>query len=391
KAVANIVEMNIASGLSQFYAKQGRLSSNEMADKVRQLFALDADMSDYYNHELADGKWNHMMDQPHIGQFGWEPPRINILPPISGILPEYNNNYGVAIEGNINAWPGHYGAAVLPTFDSFQPRKSYIEVFAEGTLSIEYSIEADKNWIVVTKDIAERTDDRYWVEIDWDQAPEGSSSGIIHVTGTRDNVEVRVNAIKATEEQKQEAKGRFATITGVTVINAKDAVNKINTNSVRWEEIPGYGRTEAAISMYPVTAESILPPEPAPTLEYPVYLPKAGNYEVTLVVGPVMDFVPDRGMRIAVSFDEEDPQVLDLFENRASQTFLGGNWYGVTRDNVRRKSSVHTLKTSGKHMLKVRMVDPAIVLEKIIIRPTNISLPESYFTPPSNALFLNEN
>ena len=48
------------------YAAQGRASANDYAAQAR-AFQADADWSATYNHTLAGGKWDHMMDQTHIG------------------------------------------------------------------------------------------------------------------------------------------------------------------------------------------------------------------------------------------------------------------------------------------------------------------------------------
>jgi hypothetical protein len=219
------------------------------------------------------------------------------------------------------------------------------------------------------------------VDIDWAKAPAGISTGTITITGKRGPVHVTVPVRKATEEQARAAKGRFASLDGPIAIAASAAAKKTEVDGVRWEEVPDYGRGAAALAVYPVTATSVLPPNPAPTLEYPVYLPRAGNYEVTLVLGPVMDFVPDRGMRIAAAFDDQAPQVLDLFADRAAETFLGpGWWQRFTRDNARYLRSSHPLTTAGPHVLRISMVDPGVVVEKIII--SDRRLPESYFGPP---------
>ena len=45
----------------------GNPQANVEADEVRALFAQDAALSDEYNHKLNNGKWDHMMDQTHIG------------------------------------------------------------------------------------------------------------------------------------------------------------------------------------------------------------------------------------------------------------------------------------------------------------------------------------
>ena len=39
-------------------------------------------MSDYCNHKLAGGKWNHMMDQTHIGYSNWQQPPSNAMPSV---------------------------------------------------------------------------------------------------------------------------------------------------------------------------------------------------------------------------------------------------------------------------------------------------------------------
>ena len=35
-----------------------------------------------YNHTLAGGKWNHMMDQTHIGYTDWQQPHTNVMPEV---------------------------------------------------------------------------------------------------------------------------------------------------------------------------------------------------------------------------------------------------------------------------------------------------------------------
>jgi len=372
--------MNIAAGRNHLFAKQGRASTNAEAARVRELFRQDQELSDAYNHQLAGGKWNHLMDQPHLGQFDWEPPVVDAMPAVTEVSPANEARLGVAIEGSVFTWPDHYGSAVLPAFDSFQPRRSYVEVFSIGTRPIEYTVTADQPWIVLNEEPRPGLNRRYWVSIDWAKAPEGTSSGEIFVKGIRE-VRVKVAATKATPEQTRAAKERFASLDGPIAFAASSATERTEVGGVGWKQVPDYGRVDAAMAIYPVTAASILPPAPAPTLEYPVYLPRAGTYTVTLVLGPVMDFVPERGMRLAVSFDDAAPQILDLFADRTAETFLGeGWWQRFTRDNARYLRSTHKLSAAGPNTVKIAMVDPGIVLQKVMIhdRP----LPQSYFGPP---------
>ena len=380
KASATVVFMQIAAGRTAHYARQGRASANAQAKRTRELFASDQEQSDVYNKKLADGRWNHLMDQTHIGEITWEPPRANFMPAVSEILVPDSDDFGVAIDGNPNAWPHHYGDAVLPTFDSLNRKRSYIEVFSEGTQPITFKIQAEQSWIVITEDGMPRDDRRFWVDIDWAKLPAGSSTGTILVTGKKAPVTVKVVAVKASRSQLRQAKGHFSSLTGPIAVAASSAVRNVQVNGIRWAEIPDYGRGRAAMSIFPVTAESVLPPKTAPRLEYPIYTPRTGRFCVTLILGPVMNFVPGRGMRIATAFDDDAPQVIDLFADLEAETFLGDQWENVTKDNARLVTSTHTLTRPGRHVLKISMVDPGIVLQKIIL--SDAQLPESYFGPP---------
>jgi hypothetical protein len=55
---------------NQLYAQQKRTSTNLMALQVLSLFAQDTAITERF-HTMLDGKWNHMMDQPHIGYTSW--------------------------------------------------------------------------------------------------------------------------------------------------------------------------------------------------------------------------------------------------------------------------------------------------------------------------------
>lgn len=381
KASAQVVQMNIAAGRNQLYSRQGRINvANAQASRVRELFKRDRAMTDYYNKEMAGGKWNHIMSQPHLGQFDWQPPRVDSMPLVSEILPLETKNFGVAIEGDTSAWPEHFGDAVLPTFESFYPKRSYVDIFAEGTLPYEYSIDTSDPWIILEKDSAVKPDHRYWVGIDWKKVPEGKSTGTIVVKGNRGAVKVKVPVVKATAEQNRQAKGRFASLDGALAILAADAPIKKSANGASWQKLPDYGRESTAIEVFPVTTASVLPPKAAPQLEYPVFLPRAGSYEITLVLGPVMDIFPDHGMRIAVGFNDQPLQVLDIFADRQSQTFVSEAWWKIfTKDNARYLKSTHKVDFTGPNLLKIAMVDPALVLQKIII--SDKPLPKSYFGP----------
>jgi len=88
KACANLNEMyyNLAmnkkifdekrSGFVKDYAAR---SVKDYADRVKELYKVDSLTTIEY-HQLAKGKWNHMMDQTHIGYTYWQQPTKNSIP-----------------------------------------------------------------------------------------------------------------------------------------------------------------------------------------------------------------------------------------------------------------------------------------------------------------------
>jgi hypothetical protein len=173
-ACALVNELYIAAAKNRLYAAQGRASVNDYAARVRQLFQADADLSAAYNHTVAGGKWDHMMDQTHIGYTGWQQPPRNIMPAITEIQVGDAARMGVAVEGSSSAWPGAPGDPVLPRFDVFNQSRHYIDVFNRGRAPFVFSATAGASWIVLSEARGRvEKDRRLWVRVEWKRAPGG--------------------------------------------------------------------------------------------------------------------------------------------------------------------------------------------------------------------------
>lgn len=81
-ANANLHAMYYAAALNQKYAAAQDKRANKYADAVKELFRKDAEISVQYNKNTANGKWNHFMDQVHIGYTSWNDPKVNIMPEV---------------------------------------------------------------------------------------------------------------------------------------------------------------------------------------------------------------------------------------------------------------------------------------------------------------------
>ncbi|AHJ99523.1 hypothetical protein Hsw_3928 [Hymenobacter swuensis DY53] len=80
-ACANLNELYYTVALNREAAKTGQATTNELAAKAKLLYDQDAALTRRY-HALAGGKWNHMMDQTHIGYTYWQQPEQNAMPAV---------------------------------------------------------------------------------------------------------------------------------------------------------------------------------------------------------------------------------------------------------------------------------------------------------------------
>ncbi|MBN2163346.1 MAG: glycosyl hydrolase 115 family protein [Pontiellaceae bacterium] len=380
KAASILVDMYIAAGRNHLYAEQGRAAANTEAARVRALFEQDQLLTDYFHAELADGKWNHMMSQTHVGYTGWRDPERNVMPDIKDVDVSGAAAFGVAVEGSRPAWPGSPEPAMLPVFDSLNNQRSYIDVFQRSSRPAPFTVQSGTSWIVLDpQQFPDSDDSRFWVSIDWEKVPTGPTEGEVRIVGRDETVAVKVVATKADKAAVEAASGCFGGMAGPVVIAPELAVKNRSVNGVCWSPIPDYGRYAAGMTVFPTTAESILPPHKAPSLEYPVYIAEAGSVDVDLIIGPTLHFVPGRGLRIAVSFDDEHPQLLDAFP-AIPESY--NRWANAVSDNARVLHASCEIKKAGRHMLKISMVDPGVVLQRIVLHRGPVA--ETYLGPPAH-------
>ena len=79
KACSNLYDMYYAVAMNKLLAKKKNAQANAWADRVEACFKKDAALAKQY-HEMNGGKWNHMMDQVHIGYQSWNAPKVAGMP-----------------------------------------------------------------------------------------------------------------------------------------------------------------------------------------------------------------------------------------------------------------------------------------------------------------------
>jgi hypothetical protein len=97
-------------------------------------------------------------------------------------------------------------------------------------------------------------------------------------------------------------------------------------------------------------------------------------------------------LRFAISIDDQPALVVDALADNSQKA-----WEEAVSNGVRKVTSTLTVDTPGYHTLKVRMIDPGVVLEKLVVGFANPTarypgsaganqhmIPDSYLGPPES-------
>jgi hypothetical protein len=136
----------------------------------------------------------------------------------------------------------------------------------------------------------------------------------------------------------------------------------------------------------PAGAPAAEPGKDSPCLEYRVYLFSTGAVELTAIAGPTLNFMPGRAIRFGVSLDDEPAQSLTLVPENYTAQNGNRDWEESVKDNARYVQTKLTVAKPGYHTLKVWMIDPGVVLEKLVLnlggeKQSYLGPPESFHNP----------
>jgi hypothetical protein len=386
KACALVNELYVTAGKNDLFSKQGRASTNDMAAKTRALFQADTTLMGFFNRTFANGKWNHFMDQAHLGYTSWADPPFNSLNAIKlkEIVVPVISKMGVAVESSDGVWPGREKPAVLPEFDVFNNQIHYIDIFNKGKTPFNFTIEASGDWIKISESTGKvEKERRIWINVEWEKVRQEKSPGTIKITGDGTIIFVNIRAFKPTEITPTQLNG-FVEGEGVVSIEAEHFTGNIEAGDRRWVRIEDYGHTLSGMRANSVAdAPPAKPGQDSPCLEYQMYLFNTGKFDVISTFSPTLNFMAGRALQVAVSFDDETPQIIILVPETYNAQNRNTDWEKTVRDNARHITSVHTIAKPGYHTLKIWMIDPGVILEKVVVntgglKPSYLGPPESY-------------
>lgn len=385
-ACANLNELYVTAAKNYLYAKQKRVQTNSLAQKVKDLFNKDSEFTYYYNKIMTNGKWNHMMDQTHIGYTYWQQPDSNSMPEVVKIENLNEAKMGVAVEGSEEYFPV-IQSLTLSEFNKCDDQSYYIEIFNQGKIPFDFKISKNETWIKITNTSGQVIDEgRFYVNIDWDKICSDKNIGMLSITSSNGET-ATISIIANVCQDKEKTKNYFVETKGYVSIEAPHYSKTVESENVKWQIIPNLGRTFSAVTPIPVTSPEISLNNNSPHLEYQILFTTEGEVNVKTFFSPTLNFNDrENGIQFAVSFDDQEPQLVNMTSNpNPPDLNLDSVWNKWVSDNINIQSIKLNIEKLGLHTLKIWMIDPGIVLQKIVIDCGGLK--PSYLGPPESPRF----
>ena len=368
KSSANLNKLYVATAKNRLYAEQGRAVANSYAEKVKELYKKDSELTEQY-HNIADGKWNHMMSQTHIGYTYWQQPEEQTMPEVKTIEVSENPEMGIAIEGSKQSWPASNKTARLPGFNSVADQKSYVEIFNKGKGKFDFKVKKKDKWINVSVESRSVEDQkRLYVSIDWNKTPKGKSTGnfVIKQGKTSVEIEVPINNVNP-----KNVKGFLESNNYITMEAAN--YSEQGNDEEGWTLVPNLGKTGSTMTSFAETPTRGEFSKDNPYLAYDFYNLSTGEMTIEFLLSPTLDFQNKGGLRFAYSIDDGEPKTINV------QKDTKDDWGTSVGNNITRALSEVNLEEKGNHTLKIWAIDSGVALQKIIIRKGEVA--ESYLGP----------
>ncbi|MCD0468763.1 glycosyl hydrolase 115 family protein [Flavobacterium sp. JAS] len=182
--------------------------------------------------------------------------------------------------------------------------------------------------------------------------------------------------ISYVSDKDQIIKKVFAEKEGYVAIEAEHFLKLNNSKNIHWQVIPDFGKTKSGITTFPQNKS----PDQNENIyvEYEIDFVSTGEFDVELLLAPTLNFNGNKGLRYEISFDGEKPQTINFNGQYRGEL---GKWQA---EHLIHSTTKLTISKAGKHVLRLRVLDPGIVLQKILINTGGLK--PSYLGPPESQM-----
>jgi hypothetical protein len=359
---------------SRIYATQGRVIANQYADYSNHAFEKIKAETEKYNHQIGGGKWNNIIS--------YEPRNLPVFdtPENGRVDPQQKIAGGVAPEGHSKPLAPNTTTASLPIFNALTDRSYFVDVFNAGKETLNWKAEADQTWVKISKKTgATSYQERIWVSVDWGKFSfRDTVQATVNFELNGQSYPVHIKAIRP--DWSVTSKNWFVEDNGVVSMEAEHFTEESQNVNNGWELIQGLGRNGDAMGTFPVTAPAFDTSDlsKAPSMSYNFYTGSSGEAILHFYCLPNQPINSDYQLRFAVSIDGGKPVVVNAMLKEAVDEY-NVEWQTNVLRAVTIPECQMNIPGKGEHVLKIAMVDPGVVLDKIEVVMNKGEKVNSYF------------
>jgi hypothetical protein len=253
----------------------------------------------------------------------------------------------------------------LPEFNKITRRDFFIDLINTEPAPLAWTATTDDPWVVLSSTSGSLDlDQRLTASINWSLLPPGQNlASAIHVHQGTSTIDIPVTVWNPASPITSD----FIEENGAVVMEAEHPSTSHSGTDAAWVEVENLGLGDGAMIVQPTTAPSLTTPAAiiahAPSLEYSFHLRTAGSHRVDAIFLPALSLNDERGRRYAVSVNGETPTLVSL----SSESGSGNVWSRSVLRQAITGSSTHSFATAGDHTLRIWMVDPGLVLDRVEI------------------------
>jgi hypothetical protein len=401
KASTIFTRLRVAQGRNQLYARQRRNTANKLLHEILDLFDADFKLSQEF-HSLLDGKWNHMLCQPHMG-YGdtWHAPSRDAIFGLAYVQRHQNSNLivgqmGIAVEGHEGIRAGRINeeserthpsrrdlvpGLTLGSMSRYGPDKRWFDIFTRGAQTIHWASSVPYSWIrlSMTEGILDPDGDdaRVWISILWNHVPVDFNEEVLITISSKEGDHEHVHLPVHGHSVPDSFRG-FVEADGCVSVPAYG----MSTNPP-YNHHPELGRgSEGAVTL---GDSDHLDGNEAPFLEYPVYLfSHSIPSTVILYFNMTLDIDPAQRMSYEIRIDDQPTEFHNLLADpgQSKGKLPAGGWSDAVMDCVWKRKHIVAGLGIGAHTISVRLNHQNIILEKIVLDLGDVK--ESYLGPPKS-------
>lgn len=361
--------MTLGGQRNRWYARQGRAATNAVRDEVQRCYDSLQVITRGYN-SLLGGKWNHMMSmrQNYDGVSAY----FN-LPHLA--THDAAGAPRLALQVTGEDVTGARAFHALPAFDNYLRRTYPVEIYNRGGGTLAWTAHASEPWVVLSKSAGKTADEeRITVGIDWEKAPSGNAvpAQIVFRAGEQSE-KVLVSLFNPTAPSRAELRGIYVENNGCVSIPAAGCHRVRENDRIKITAVEDLGIEGPALQLGDPTAPlQIFRSRDVPCAEYDFYAFDAGSVDVYTYVLPTFPLHADRDFRIGENTNTDTKYSVQIDDGAlatpsSSHVEYSQVWFeSVLRNCAVNKSTLHIDKP-GRHTLRIRVGDPGIVLQKIVL------------------------